>query len=76
MTPEREKEIQEKVIDVMFRLIRPDLAEPYQTISPVGLFQMLLSIPRDELIEAVTKIDGYRYAPGEIQIPSKHFVGK
>jgi hypothetical protein len=41
MTPEREKAIQDAIIDVMTRLLQPDLSEPYQSISPVGLHQML-----------------------------------
>ena len=73
MTLEREKEIQEAIIEVMSKLLKPDLSDPYQSISPVGLHQMLGSIPRDEFVAALKKMDGVRFLTGEIQIPSKHF---
>jgi len=73
MTLNRDKEIQDAIIEVMSKLLKPDLSEPYQSISPVGLYQMLASIPRDEFVAALKKMDGVRFLPGEIQIPSKHF---
>ncbi len=60
----------------MFRLLEPELSEPYQTISSVGLSQMLATIPRHELIEAIRKLEGFRHVNGEFQIPSKYFQGK
>jgi hypothetical protein len=76
MTPEREKAIQDAIIDVMTRLLQPDLSEPYQSMSPVGLHQMLESIPRDEFVAALKKMDGVCFLPGEIRIPSKHFTAE
>lgn len=73
MTLNRDKEIQDAIIEVMSKLLKPDLSEPYQSISPVGLHQMLASIPRNEFVAALKKMDGVRFLPGEIQIPSKHF---
>jgi hypothetical protein len=76
MTIDREQEIQGLIIEVMSKLLKPDLSEPYQSISFVGLHQMLASISRDEFIEALKKIEGLQYSNGQIQIPSKHFEGK
>lgn len=77
ITLDRQKEIQEAVVRVMSKLLAPiDLSKDNQSISFVGLHQILLSIPRDEFIQALKNMNGIyvlEAEPGIIHIPTKHF---
>jgi len=77
MTPERQKIIEAAIIDVIAKLHAPlDLTEPNQSISLVGLHQMLLSIPRPEFIEALQNMAGIEISDGKLYIPTAYFASK
>ena len=76
---DKQKEIQAAIIRVTAGLLAPlDLTKPNQSISLIGLHQMLRDIPRDEFIQALKNMEGVRFLNREVQIdvqiPSKHFI--
>jgi len=76
MTAERQKEIETAIIRVMSGLLAPiDRSKTFQSISFVGLHQMLLSIPRSEFVEALKNIEGIQISESrEIEIPTSYFL--
>jgi hypothetical protein len=77
MTPERQKIIEAAIIDTIARLHAPlDFTKLNQSISLVGLHQMLLSIPRAEFVEALQNMIGIEISDGELYIPTAYFAPK
>ena len=79
MTPGRHKEIQAAIIRATSRLLAPlDLTNPNQTISIIGLYQMIRDIPRDDFLDVLKNMDGVRFVDTgvqlDVQIPSKYFI--
>ena len=79
MTPDRHKEIQAAIIRATSWLLAPlDLTKPNQSISSVGLYQMIRHIPKDDFFNVLKNMDGVHFLDTgvqlDIQIPSKYFI--
>jgi hypothetical protein len=79
VTPDRHKEIQASIIRATSWLLSPlDLTKPNQSISTIGLYQMIRHIPRDDFIHVLKNMDGVHFLDTgtqlDVQIPSKYFI--
>jgi len=79
VTPDRHKEIQAAIIRATSGLLAPlDLTKPNQSISTIGLYQMIRDIPRDDFFHVLKNMDGVHFLDTgvqlDVQIPSKYFI--